>query len=94
MAKIKKESARKPATRTSARPPAPLVNSLPPQILEEAAQGWLKSSGAATPTSSPIKSRDPKSDELVDCLDATLKDLRREMGELRERVARLEGRNA
>jgi len=92
MAKTKKEPARKPGTRTSARPPAPLVNSLPPQILEEAAQGWLKSSGA---TPAPYsKSVAQKTDALVDCLDATLKDLRREMAELRERVARLEGRNA
>jgi uncharacterized protein YceH (UPF0502 family) len=92
MAKTKKESARKPATRTTARPPAPLVNSLPPQILEEAAQGWLKSSGATPAPSS--KSAAQKTDALVDCLDATLKDLRREMAELKERVARLEGRNA
>jgi hypothetical protein len=94
MSKSNKNSTRKPVNRASVRPPAPLVNSLPAQILEEAAQGWLKSSGAATSPSSPIKSRAPKSDELVDCLDATLKDLRREMAELRERVARLEGRNA
>lgn len=92
MAKSKKSPARKTANRPAPRPPAPLVHSLPPQILEEAAQGWLKSSGAVpAPT---LKSGAQKTEALVECLDATLGSLRAEMTELRERVARLEGRNA
>ena len=92
MAKSKKFQARKLPVRSTPRPAAPLVNSLPPQILEEAAQGWLKSSGTSLPT--PAKRGDPASRELVDCLDATLRSLRGEISELRERVARLEGRSA
>ena len=94
MAQSKKSQARKSSARSAPRPAAPLVQSLPTKILEEAAQGWLKSSGAPAYPSSPAKIREPKSDELVDCLDATLQSLRGEISELRERVARLEGRNA
>ena len=92
MAKNKKVPARKTAPRPAPRPAAPLVNSLPPQILEEAARGWLKSSGAPAPAAVPLKSGPQKTDALVECLEATLKNLRAEMTELRERVARLEGR--
>jgi len=94
MAKVKKSPVRKAAPRATARPPAPLPNSLPPQILEEAAQGWLKSSGAVPAVPPTAKSRELKPDALVDCLDSTLKHLRLELSELRERVARLEGRGA
>ena len=90
MAKIKQAPTRKSAERPASRPPAPLVNSLPPQILEEAAQGWLKSSGGSSPAPSAAKTRDPKRDALVECLDSTLKSLRLEIAELRERVSRLE----
>lgn len=92
MAKGKKAPTRKSTSRGPSRPPAPLVNSLPPQILEEAAQGWLKSSGAsATP---PWKSGAPKREALVQCLETTLTDLRAELAELRERVTRLETRGS
>lgn len=92
MAKAKKPKTRKSANRPPPRSAAPLVNCLPPQILEEAAQGWLKSSGAPTPHPLHTKPRDPKADSLVECLEATLKSLRSEIAELRDRVARLEGR--
>lgn len=92
MARTKKAPTRKPAVRASTRPPAPLVNSLPPQILEEAAQGWLKSSGSTAPSQLPSKSGQQKAEALVDCLDTTLKNLRAEMAELKDRVSRLEGR--
>ena len=85
MAKAKKSAARKPA--------APLVNSLPPQILEQAAQGWLKSTGATAAPASSSKTATPTTDSLVECLDATLRNLRAEIAELRDRVARLEGRS-
>ena len=88
MAQKKKAPARKPAS----RPPAPLVNSLPPQILEEAAQGWLKSSGA--PAIPPSKSGATKKEALVECLEGTLGHLRAEIAELRERLARLESRGS
>ena len=88
MAKAKKSPARKPSSR-----PAPLVNSLPPQILEQAAQGWLKSTGTSDPAASFPKTAQTKADSLVECLDATLKNLRAEIAELRDRLARLEGRS-
>lgn len=92
MAKSKKSPARKPTHRPVPRPSAPLVNSLPPQILEEAAQGWLKSSGGSTPIPFPAKNREPEADALVECLDSTLKNLRLDIADLRERVNRLETR--
>ncbi|NDC80472.1 MAG: hypothetical protein EB090_04275 [Verrucomicrobia bacterium] len=88
MAKAKKSPARKAASRS-----APLVNPLPPQILEEAAQGWLKSSGTPPPTKT-AKAGEQRSTSPGESLDATLKSLRAEMDELRERLARLEGRGA
>ena len=90
MAKLKRNSSRKPTPRPAKQTPSPLVNSLPPQILEEAAQGWLKSSGASTPAPSPAKKRDLQTDPLVVCLDSTLHSLRLEIADLRERVNRLE----
>ena len=93
MAKSKKSPARKPAHRPAPRPPTPLVNSLPPQILEEAAQGWLKSSGAPAPAPTPAKSREAKDLSLVECLDSTLKNLHADIANLRERIARLESRS-
>lgn len=92
MAKAKKVPTRKPAPRSPPRAPAPLVNSLPPQILEEAAQGWLKSSGAPAAVPPPSKNQDRKAEALVDCLDATLQNLRAELSDLKDRVARLESR--
>jgi len=94
MAKSKKSPARKPAGRPVPRPPAPLVNSLPPQILEEAARVWLKSSGAAAPTQTSARQNEPEDLSLVKCLDSTLKNLRAEIANLRERIARLESLNS
>lgn len=92
MAKAHKPKARKSASRPPPRTAAPLVNSLPPQILEQAAQGWLKSSGAPVTTPSSTPPRKFKADSLVECLEATLQGLRAEIDDLQDRVARLEGR--
>jgi len=87
MAKAKK--------RSSARPPAakaiPFPSStLAPQVLEQAAQGWLQSSG---PTHSPSRPTSSASDHrLTEALGETLAQLRAEIADLRSRLDRLESR--
>lgn len=86
MAKSKKKSARRPAPKAPAFP----VSSLAPQVLEEAAQGWLQSSGASAASS---RSARPASDHrLAEALTETLQQLREELAELRSRLDRLEAR--
>lgn len=86
MAKSKKKSVRRPAPKA---PPFP-VPSLAPQILEEAAQGWLQSSGAPTVSSRPARSASDH--RLAEALTETLQQLRGEIAELRSRLDRLEAR--
>ena len=86
MPKFKKKSVRPPAAKKSPYS-AP---SLAPQILEEAAQGWLQSSGSTPP---PPRLAPPVSDHhLTEALAATLRELRSEISELRQRLHRLESR--
>jgi hypothetical protein len=81
MAKAKKKSPARPASR------APL--SLPPEVLEEAAQGWLQSHGVASPqTSSPALKESFQ--DLTEGLEKVLEEIRRQMDELGERISRLE----
>ncbi len=85
MAKSKKKSARRPSPKAPAFP----VSSLAPQILEEAAQGWLQSSGAPA-ANRPAR---PASDHrLTEALTDTLRQLREEIADLRARLDRLEAR--
>ena len=75
-----------------ARPKAPAfpAASLAPQVLEQAAQGWLQSSGATAPAHRPTG---PTSDDrLAEVLTETLRQLRAEIAELRTRLDRLENR--
>ena len=86
MAKSKKKAVRSSSPRTPSYP----ASSLAPQVLEQAAQGWLQSSGAAAPAHRPAQ---PASDDrLAEALTATLQQLRAEIAELRTRVDRLEAR--
>lgn len=87
MAKTKKKSARRPAPKAPAFP----ASSLAPQILEEAAQGWLQSSGAA-PTLTQRSARPAADLRLAEALTETLQQLRGEIAELRSRLDRLENR--
>jgi hypothetical protein len=75
-----------------ARPKAPAfpAASLAPQVLEQAAQGWLQSSGATAPAHRPT--RPTSDDRLAEVLTETLRQLRAEIAELRARIDRLEHR--
>lgn len=86
MAKAKRKSVRRPAARAPAFP-AP---SLAPQFLEQAAQGWLQSSGTPPPTQRP--SRTAADLRLSTALTETLQELRSEIADLRARLERLETR--
>ena len=85
MAKPKKKSVRRPGPKGPAFP----VSSLAPQILEQAAQGWLQSSGA---TAAPRAPRPASDHRLTEALTETLQQLRGEMAELRARLDRVESR--
>lgn len=84
MAKAKKKSVRRPAPRAHAFS----TPSLAPQFLEQAAQGWLQSSGTPAPAQRPARAA--SDDRLVELLTETLRQLRAEIAELRTRLDRLE----
>ncbi len=86
MAKSKKKSVRRAAPKASLCP-AP---TLAPRILEEAAQGWLQSSGGPAPVHPPA--RTSPDHRLTEALTETLRELRTEISELRSRLDRLETR--
>lgn len=86
MAKPKKKNLRRPAPKASGYP-AP---SLAPQVLEQAAQGWLQSAGSASPPSRPA--RTASDHRLADAVTETLRELRQEIADLRSRIDRLESR--
>jgi hypothetical protein len=81
MAKAKKKSSARPVS----RPPL----SLPPEVLEEAAQGWLHSHGVVSPQASRPVLQEPFQD-LNESLAKVLHEIRRQMDELGERISRLE----
>jgi len=84
MAKAKKKQ--------SVRPPSPRLppSSLAPQVLEQAAQGWLQSAGASPSPSRPGPAVNDR--RLAEALSETLQQLREEIAELRTRIDRLESR--
>jgi hypothetical protein len=84
MAKAKKKSPARPVS----RPPL----SLPPEVLEEAAQGWLQSHGVVSPQSSPPALKESFQD-LTEGLAKVLHEIRRQLDELGERISRLEKTN-
>jgi hypothetical protein len=86
MAKAKKKSFRQPAPKAPSYP----ASSLAPQVLEQAAQGWLHSTGIPSPTARPA--RTVSDHRLAEALTETLQQLRAEIAELRARIDRLEHR--
>ena len=86
MAKTKKKVVRRPAPKA----PSFSTPSLAPQVLEQAAQGWLQSAGSPAPVHRP--SRPVSDDRLAEVLTETLRQLRSEISELRSRLDRLETR--
>jgi len=67
------------------------ISSLPPEILEQAAQGWLQSHGISSSPSSP-KETEPSFARLTESLSQVLLELRTELNDLRARLARLESK--
>lgn len=86
MAKAKKKSARRPAPKAAAFP----TPALAPQVLEQAAQGWLQSSGTSALVQRP--NRSASDHRLAEALTETLQQVREEISELRSRLDRLESR--
>jgi len=86
MAKSKKKNLRRPAPKAPAFP----ASSLAPQVLEQAAQGWLQSSGTPAPAHRPT--RTVADHRLAEALTETLQQLRAEIADLRSRLDRLESR--
>ena len=86
MAKAK----RKPAGRPAPKAPAFPAPSLAPQVLEQAAQGWLQSAGSPAPARRP--SHPASDDRLAEVLTETLQQIRAEISELRARLDRIETR--
>jgi hypothetical protein len=84
MPKAKKKAAARSAQKTAAYS----TPSLAPQILEQAAQGWLQSSGATLPA--PRATPAQGDHRLAEVLMETFRELRAEISELRSRLDRLE----
>ena len=81
--------AKKAPTRPARKP----IPSLPPQALEQAAQGWLQSHGIAA-TAPTEKRKEIAFSQLSESLDKVLQQLQAELNELRSRVARLESKKS
>jgi hypothetical protein len=81
--------AKKAPARTDRHP----VPSLPPEVLEQAAQGWLQSHGFAA-TAPTEKRKEIAFSQLSESLDKVLQQLQAELNELRARVARLESKKS
>ena len=81
------------AKKAPARPARHPVLSLPPEVLEQAAQGWLQSHGIAA-TAPTEKRKEIAFSQLSESLDKLLQQLQAELNELRARVARLESKKS
>jgi hypothetical protein len=81
------------AKKAPARPARHPVPSLPPEFLEQAAQGWLQSHGIAA-TAPTEKRKEIAFSQLSESLDKVLQQLQAELNELRSRVARLESKKS
>jgi hypothetical protein len=79
------------AKKAPARPARHPVPSLPPEVLEQAAQGWLQSHGiAATPPTENQK--EIAFSQLSESLDKALHQIKTELNDLRSRLTRLESK--
>jgi hypothetical protein len=70
-----------------------LTPSLPPEVLEQAAQGWLQSHGISSTPAAP-KQGEPSFSQLSESLDKVLHQLRAELDDLRNRISRLESKKS
>ena len=88
-------SAAEPMAKAKKSPPRPSkpISSLPPEILEQAAHGWLQSHGI---TSSPSSAKETEIsfDHLTESLNRVLRELRTELKDIRARLTRLESKKS
>lgn len=70
-----------------------LAPSLPPEVLEQAAQGWLQSHGISSTPAAP-KHSELTSTQLSESLDKVFHQLRAELNDLRTRISRLESKKS
>jgi hypothetical protein len=70
-----------------------LVPSLPPEVLEQAAQGWLQSHGISSTPATP-KQAESSFSQLSESLDKVFHQLRAELDNLRNRISRLESKKS
>jgi len=80
------------AKKSPGRPSTP-VSSLPPEILEQAAQGWLQSHGISSIPATP-KQSELSFSQLSESLDKVLHQFRAELNDLRNRISRLESKKS
>jgi len=69
------------------------LTSLPPEVLEQAAQGWLQSHGISSTPAAPQQG-EPSFLQLSEILDKVLHQLRAELNDLRTRISRLESKKS
>jgi hypothetical protein len=79
--------------KATARPAPKPVTSLPPEVLEQAAQGWLQSHGISSTPATP-KQGELSFPQLSESLDKVLHQLRAELNDLRNRISRLESKKS
>ena len=78
---------------TPARAAQKPVPALPPEVLEQAAQGWLHSHGISATPPAP-KPSEPSFTQLSESLEKVLHQLRAELNDLRTRISRLESKKS
>jgi len=83
------KSKKKTPSRATPKP----VTSLPPEVLEQAAQGWLQSHGISSIPVAP-KQGEPSFSQLSESLDKVLHQLRAELNDLGARISRLESKKS
>ena len=88
-AELMPKSKKKTLTRATPKPPT----SLPPEVLEQAAQGWLQSHGISATSGAP-KQGEHSFTQLSENLDKFLHQLRAELNDLRNRISRLESKKS
>lgn len=85
------KSKKKPAPRPATKPSSPL----PPEVLEQAAQGWLLAHGITAPAPPPSPQPNPLTfTQLTQNLDQAWHQLQAELRDLRARLARLESKKS
>ena len=80
------------AKKSRLRPSKPIPH-LAPEILEQAAQGWLQSHGISSTPTAP-KQGELSFSQLSESLDKVLHQLRAELNDLRNRISRLESKKS